>query len=570
MFKKNVKQGIGIILILVIVMTGCSGKGNEILNEGKNEEVEETLYNAPGELPIVKEPITLKIFAPANGEYSWADNPQTKEIEEATGINIEWQIAASSDNIQTKISTIFASGDLPDVIFTGVSAGNRFDKATEQSFGLQGLVIPLNTYLDNVSVGYQAAFESVPGMKEYMTAPNGDIYSLPNLDASLHVQYPMKYWLNHQWLNNLGLEEPTTVEGLEVVLRAFKEQDANGNGNVNDEIPLSTVVQGAGVQIDGFLMAPFQLTPDKTKMYVENDKIVYAPIQKGYQEGLIWLNSLYKEGLIYPESFTQDRNTQVNLNEVGNEAVIGSFLAQRPGYAADLVTYPNNSKKWEQYQSVAPLKGKDGQVQAAWDPYVQYQTGMVYITNQCEYPEAAFRLIDYLATEEMTMRSAVGIKGVNWREAVDGELGLDGEQATYARQDADTENVMWGQLAGLVRTEKMLNNEAVAQDSYADNVKPLLGRNKIMYDASIEHEAVRQPYESVLPDLYMDSESAFEMSLLKTTINDIQVQLMTQMIIGDLDPVKDWEQYIRQLEASGLTRYIEILQEAYDASIYSK
>ena len=32
---------------------------------------------------------------------------------------------------------------------------------------------------------------------------------------------------------------PTTTEELREVLRAFKEQDANGNGDPNDEIPLS-------------------------------------------------------------------------------------------------------------------------------------------------------------------------------------------------------------------------------------------------------------------------------------------------------------------------------------------
>ena len=81
-------------------------------------------------------------------------------------------------------------------------------------------------------------------MRDYITTPNGNIYSLPNVDGSLHVQYNMK------WLDNLGLEMPTTTEEFYQVMKAFKEQDANGNGDLNDEIPLSTVTSGAGTHID--------------------------------------------------------------------------------------------------------------------------------------------------------------------------------------------------------------------------------------------------------------------------------------------------------------------------------
>ena len=63
-----------------------------------------------------------------------------KELEETTGIHLEWQTCAASDNVQEKLSTMFASGDLPDIILTGVGSSNRYDKATEQALGEQGLI----------------------------------------------------------------------------------------------------------------------------------------------------------------------------------------------------------------------------------------------------------------------------------------------------------------------------------------------------------------------------------------------------------------------------------------------
>ena len=539
--------------------------------EGSSSEcTENSMFNEPGMLPIVKEPITLTVFAPANTEGSWEDNAQVKELEEATGIHLEWQTCASSDNVQEKLSTMFASGEMPDIILTGVSSGNRYDKATEQALGEQGLVLSLNDYLDTVSVGYKQAFEEIDGLKEYITTPDGNIYSLPNIDGSLHVQYNMKLWINTQWLDNLGLDMPTTTEEFYEVMKAFKEKDANGNGDPNDEIPLSTVTSGAGTQLDGFLMNPFQLTSETNKLYVDNGKVTFAPAQEGYKEGLKYLNQLYAEGLLNPESFTQDKNNQVNVNEAGDECVIGAFLAQRPGYACDLSTEPY-SKKWEQYQSLAPLAGPDGQCVASWNPYVMFQSGMTFISSSCTNPEAAFRLLDYISTQ--TYRSSLGIEGVHYEllDAGTTELGLDGEtKALYKRTNADTTNQSLGQLVALVRTPEFLAAEATNPNPYAEDVKPLNGRQVVMYKASLEHQKVQQSLDSVMPDLYMSQADSSEMSLIKTNVMDTQKEYMVQFITGAKNIDSEWDSYLKALDNVGLARYLELLQKAYDESAFAK
>ncbi len=279
--------------------------------------------------------------------------------------------------------------------------------------------MPLNEYYDTISVGYQNAFENLPGFREAITTPDGNIYSMPNVDGSLHIQYMMKLWINTEWLDNLGLDMPTTTDEFYQVLKAFKEQDANGNGDANDEIPLSTIRDTLSAQIDGFLMAPFQVTSEGDRLFVDNGVVSFSPVTDGYREGLRYLNKLYAEGLLNPESFTQDLANQVNVNENGDVATIGCFLGMRPGFACDLSTVPN-SKKWEQYQSLAPLVGPSGEATAAWNPYTMYQTGMVFIPTAAKNPEAAFRLVDYLATLEGSMRSAYALKactGVMRRKA---------------------------------------------------------------------------------------------------------------------------------------------------------
>lgn len=577
MKTKQILTGLLALTLIASLAAGCGGGASGSGREGTSPQTSSAAaeqgvdYNPPGVMPIVKERIGLTIFAPSDDNNNTrADNLQTKELEEMTGIDITWQIAPS-DNIKEKMNLMFASGDMTDIVFTGVAQANRLDMATEALLGAQGLIIPLNKYFDTVSVGYKNALEKLEGMREYITTPDGNIYSLPNVDGSLHVQYSCKMWINTVWLDNLGLEMPATTDEFYNAMKAFKEQDANGNGDPNDEIPLSTCKSGAGTQIDGFLMNAFELTPEGTKLYVDNGRIVFSPVQDGYREGLRYLNRLYSEGLINPESFTQDRQNQVNVNENGPDCVIGAFLAQHPSYAADLATMPN-SKKWEQYQVLPPLKGPSGKVVASWNPYTMYQTGMTFITSSCKYPEAAFRLIDYLATPEGTMRSAFGIEGEHYAAAEPGELGLDGQQARIKKignADITAENISWGQLAGLVRLPEDTVCMVTNPDPYAEGVAPMDGRQVVMYRASKEYERVRQPLESVLPSLYHSAEEIEELSLVKTTVTDYSNESAIRFITGDLNIDRDWDNYAAQLRTIGLDQYLRLLQDAYDASAFA-
>ena len=250
-------------------------------------------------------------------------------------------------------------------------------------------------------------------------------------------------------------------------------------------------------------------------------------------------------------------------------AVIGAFLAQRPGYACDLSTEPF-SKKWEQYQSLAPLAGPSGQRIAAWNPYVQYQTGMTFISSSCSNPEAAFRLIDWLATNEGSMLSAIGVEGEDWRKAEANELDMDGKPAAYTTLTSGLKNHIWAQLMGLVRDPYFVTSVTTNQNPYADDVPPLTGRGIVMYRASQEHEKVKQDLSTILPDMYMSEEDTAQMSLVKSTLQPSQNEWLAQFVTGSKNIDSDWDAYLAAMESQGLSEYLELLQKAYDVSPFKQ
>lgn len=76
-----------------------------------------------------------------------------------------------------------------------------------------------------------------PSIRDAITLPDGVIAALPFVNRTPGQNI---LWINKEWLDNLKLSMPVTIEDLEAVLTAFKTRDPNRNGR-NDEVPLSFI-----------------------------------------------------------------------------------------------------------------------------------------------------------------------------------------------------------------------------------------------------------------------------------------------------------------------------------------
>ena len=217
-------------LLALSVLAGCSVPDTSSAESAVSASVsskaqpQKVTYSAPGEFPIADEEIPLVIFAPSSSSYDLDENQMTLELERLTGIDIQWKIA-SAEMFMEKLQLLLATGDRADILAMG--SENRLTRAEELYLAEQEIIIPLEDLIETWSVGYKAAFETLPDLREYITAPDGHIYALPNVDGTLNTQYPQKMWINYKWLDELELEMPATTQELYEVLWAFLEEDAN-------------------------------------------------------------------------------------------------------------------------------------------------------------------------------------------------------------------------------------------------------------------------------------------------------------------------------------------------------
>jgi putative aldouronate transport system substrate-binding protein len=363
-----------------------------------------------------------------------------------------------------------------------------------------------------------------------------------------------KLWIYKPWLDKLGLEIPKTTDEYYNVLKAFKEQDPNGNGEA-DEIPLT----GAGALVwngtyDAYFMNPFQLNP-VTRMVLNDGKVDVTYNKPEWKEGLAYLHKLQSEGLLDANSFTQDLDQLLQLGQ-SEPAIIGSFPGGHTLYLAPTVN--EEGARWSQYVVVPPLKGPKGfQVQAS-SPYSVFTPGRFIITKAAKDPALAMKWADGFYQQEIELNAYWGMENEGWRWAKEGEKGIHGEQALYESLKAwgNIQNDQWNQTNTGVRSSDWRLGQ--------------VSKNPWELETVLQRESeILEPYlqdpKLAVPPLYLTSDQSHEASELEAGIKKYVDEMMAAFILGNSDLEAEWDTYIQTLNDMGLPRYLEIQQEAYDA-----
>lgn len=179
---------------------------------------------------ISEEGVTLTVAGnKPSGLEDWTNLACIQEYKDRLGINLECDFTET--DWPTQRTLLFAGNELPDLI---MNAG--FSISDVNSYGSQGYLLDFNQYRD-IMPNMVATFEEYPELESFLTTEDGHIYGMTQIRSDMTDRL-MRTFIKRTWLENLGLEVPTTLDELYDVLVAFKEQDANGNGDATDEIPM--------------------------------------------------------------------------------------------------------------------------------------------------------------------------------------------------------------------------------------------------------------------------------------------------------------------------------------------
>lgn len=206
-------------------------------------------------------------------------------IEEQLGCKYEL-IMGDGSNFDQQLALYVASQDLPDIVWCNYN--------TWAEYAAQGVWADISEYL-----------EEYPTLQNYpedqslwalMAVDGKGVYGVPN---TLNIDSNLAMFIRQDWLNNLSLDMPETIEDYAEVLRAFTQDDPDGDGE-NDTYGL---IAASWNHFTPFLGA-FGAVAAEHFFLNDEGKVVTNAISENYKEGLKWLNSMYTQGFIDPSSLS--------------------------------------------------------------------------------------------------------------------------------------------------------------------------------------------------------------------------------------------------------------------------
>ncbi len=475
-----------------------------------------------------------------------------KELEEKTGVEIEWQqITADWDQ---KKSAMFASGEIPDLLF-----GTTVDADYVQ---YNGLFEDMSSLIETEAPNIQQMFTDHPETKELASTEDGKIYGLSSYQA-LWPKVSSSMFINKTWLDNLGLEIPTTWDELKEVLIAFRDGDPNGNGDTTDEIPMTFtsdfVSRSGGADILCLLGGTgMQLTDRAPYGYFAEDATVKnCFVDERFKDYIKFLRELYQEGCISKDALTQDYSKYQSVCRAdGVVAQVGLTFGWE---TAD--RFGNELK--DEYITIPQIR-QDESVEKPAYPYefyvLNYHKNLVAMSSKCENKEAAMRFIDGFYDKEVSLEVLFG--GMN-----DVDKGVKkNDDGTYEVLPPADESMDPG-------TWKWQTTIADVGPFYIrDEMRDKLTLGVDMIRAVDEKKVYDKDLENVDPKTNL-----YPQSFMKYSTEDINTMAMNQANIDNIvdqtaaawmtDPSRDidaeWDNYVKSVYDAGLTQNLEIRQKSY-------
>ena len=250
-------------------------------------------------------PITVTTVHTASDNYFWfyeegddiSNNVYTRRYADQLGINYEFVWTAPMSQGYDKLNNTIASKDLPDFFQVSTS---QFEMLYEGGL-LEDLTQVIVDYATPVTKKFMTG--EYAGMMDAVTR-DGKIYGIPSGTSYLDSSYMM--WIRTDWLENVGLPAPTTMEELEKVMDAFVHNDPDKNG-VDDTYAIATSAENMPYNIAMFNM--FGAYPYVWSTYGE-DALQQGMFGPDYRDNLgnaiETLADWYDKGYLHPDVATYD------------------------------------------------------------------------------------------------------------------------------------------------------------------------------------------------------------------------------------------------------------------------
>ena len=537
--KKKIISAFLTIVMTSAALAGCTDGDKEDSGLTNTNKVDNAIENAStvadttgfvytGEAPITNEGGKLKILA-QESNYSFVDigsAPIVLKVFEEAGVSPEWQLYAY-DTYEEEVSPILNSGKIDADIIKIPDSGDP-----NQVYIKSGLFVPLDEFFDYMP-NYTKWLSAHPVEKAELTAEDGHIYYVPGLNVADDYQPCLMY--NQVWLDKAGMSAPDNLDDFVTLLRYFRDNDMNDNGDPSDEIPMSIMKEfipymfGPAFGLD--LVSGFQADDQGNVFYAYADS-------ENYRDYLAFVNSLYAEGLLEAGFETLDRDMVIDRISKDLTGVAYDFSWAMSMMYSNVLPYYDGTAATA-FVGTAPLSGK----QKGFYVGRNSLAGMFGVNTGSSQIELACKFLDYAMSDHCQDYYQWGFEGESYI------VNADGSRA-YTDQGNDNE---WLQKFGINPAFVLPAAQSVeATDILVAPWHAEINRELVRY--------IRHPW----PDIYATTKESDTANLYLPDIQSFVDSSALDFITGKKNTEGDFDDYIAELEVLHLDEVVEIKQAQYN------
>lgn len=306
------------------------------------------------------------------------NNAYTKAYLDQLGIKLNYVWTVPEEQFEQKMNISIASGDLPDILW--LYNKQLIDLAENDMLYDLTKLYETNTSATTKEIMQQdqVSFDTAKVGGKLMALP----YTGSAID-SLHMMY-----LRTDWLQNLGLSEPKTMQDVLNIASAFakKDPDKNGKDDTYGLALVKTFLTEGHANANGFF-AGYHAYP---RRWVKDasGKLTYGSIAPETKVALKQLQDMYKDGLIDKEFGVKDR---AKVAETVSAGKVGIEFGSMSGPLSFLQTSVDNDPKAEWKSFPLPSIDNNPAAAIAKMPITKYFA----VSKKSKNPEAIMKLLEF-------------------------------------------------------------------------------------------------------------------------------------------------------------------------------
>ncbi|UOQ86399.1 extracellular solute-binding protein [Gracilibacillus salinarum] len=492
------------LVVGILLVAGCSDDSETAGNDSGGDSDGESSG----------EKMNLRVFVPTfSTEPPTDDSPVLKKIEEYTNkdITMEW---VPNSNLEDKFNITLSSGDLPHVMYVP-SKSPSFISAVEDG----------------------AFWEIGPYLEDYpnLSQANDIILNNSSINGKVYGMYRARdlgrngVIIRKDWLENLGLEEPKTIDEFYNMLKAFTEEDPDGNGQDDTYGMVVSKYEGPWDVMQTWFGVPNKWGED------ENGELYPAFMDDNYMEALNFFKKLYDEGLVNEDFAVMDPAQWSEPVVAGEAGVQVNVLDEGHRIQEKIVdANPDNADPITVIKSVETEAGLNNLPTSGY-------SGMLAVSKTSVKSEEELKqvldFLDKMNDEEAQILAENGIEGQHY-EIVDGkyESKITDDAALKAEVDGFNQMLMY------LPEPKSLKAESTPLRELEETLK-------------VENEdiVVANPAESYISEVY---------SKKGQQLDNIIIDARIKYIVGQIDEA-GLEEAVERWKSSGGTEYMEEINQLH-------